>query len=72
MAMQDLRFGFQLDLAQLILQARDGAAQLGEVELDGADLLFHTRAEDADFAGVVEQVVEQVGVDARGTREALG
>ena len=55
MAMQDLRFGFQLELAQLFLQARDRAAELGEVELDRADLLLQARAEDADFAGVVEQ-----------------
>ena len=63
--MQDLRFGLQLQLAQLLFQARHGAAELGEVELDRADLLLQPRAEDADFAGVVEQRVEQVGVDAR-------
>ena len=63
--MQDLRFGLELELAQLFLQARDGAAELGEVEIDRADLLLQARAEDADFAGVVEQRVEQVGVDAR-------
>ena len=65
MPMQDLRFGLELELAQLILEARHRAAELGEVELDRAHLLLETRAEDAHFAGVVEQRVEQVGVDAR-------
>ena len=65
MPVQDLRFGLELELAQLFLQARDGAAEFGEVELDRADLLLQARAEDAHFAGVVEQGVEQVGVDAR-------
>ena len=64
-AVQDLRFGFELELAQLLAQARDRAAEFGEVELDRAHLLLEARAEDADFAGVVEQLVEQVGVDAR-------
>ena len=63
--MQDLRFGLQLQLAQLVFQARDGAAELREVELDRADLLLEPRAEDADFARAVEQRVEQVRVDAR-------
>ena len=63
--MQDLRFGLELELAQLFLQARDGARQLADVEVDGADLLFEARARDARFAGIVEQLVEQLGVDAR-------
>ena len=45
--MQDLRFGLDLELAQLFLQARDGARQLAEVELDRADLLLDARAADA-------------------------
>ena len=64
-AMQDLRFGFELELAQLFLEARDGARQLADVEVDGTDLLFETGARDARFAGIVEQLVEQLGVDAR-------
>ena len=64
-AMQDLRFGFELELAQLLLEARDGARQLADVEVDGTDLLFETGARDARFAGIVEQLVEQFGVDAR-------
>ena len=63
--MQDLRFGFELELAQLFLQARDRARQLAHVEVDGADLLFEARARDARFAGIVEQLVEQFRVDAR-------
>ena len=64
-AMQDLRFGFELELAQLFLQARDGARQFADVEVDGADLLLETRARNAGLAGIVEQLVEQLGVDAR-------
>ena len=63
--MEDLRFGFDLELAELFLQARDGARQLAEVELDRAHLLLEARARDADFTGVVEQRVEQLRVDAR-------
>ena len=64
-AMQDLRLGFELELAQLLLQARHRARQLADVEIDGADLLLEARARDARFAGIVEQLVEQFGVDAR-------
>ena len=34
MAMQNLRFGFEFQLAQLILQARDRAREFRQVELD--------------------------------------
>ena len=64
-AMQDLRFGLELELAQLFLEARHGARQLTDVEVDGADLLLETGARDARLAGIVEQLVEQFGVDAR-------
>ncbi len=63
--MQDLRFGLELELAQLFLQARHRARQLAHVEIDGSDLLFETGARDARLAGIVEQLVEQFGVDAR-------
>ena len=62
---QDLRFGLHLELAQLFAQARHGAVELGEVELHRGHLLLDARAEDADFAGIVQQVVEQLGIDAR-------
>ena len=64
-AMQDLRFGFELELAQLLLEARHRARQLTDVEIDGTDLLLQARARDAGLAGIVEQLVEQLGVDAR-------
>ena len=64
-AMQDLRLGLEFQLAQLLLEARDGARQFADVEIDGADLLFEAGARDARFAGIVQQLVEQLGVDAR-------
>ena len=64
-AMQDLRFGLELELAELFLEARHRARQFADVEVDGADLLFEARARDARFAGIVEQLVEQFRVDAR-------
>ena len=63
--MQDLRFGLELELAQLLLEARHRARQLADVEIDRADLLLEAGARDAGFAGIVEQLVEQLGVDAR-------
>jgi hypothetical protein len=66
--MQDLRLGLELELAQLLLQARHRARQLADVEVDGADLLLEARARDARFAGVVEQLVQQLGVDTRELR----
>ena len=68
---QDLRLGLALELAQLVLQALHDAAELGEVEVDRRHLLFEARAVDADFAGDVQHVVEEVGVDA-GNLAALG
>ena len=64
-AMQDLRLGLDLELAQLVLQALHDAAELGEVEVDRRHLLLEARAIDADLAGDVQHVVEEVGVDAR-------
>ena len=70
--MQDLRFGFELELAQLFLEARHRARQLADVEVDGADLLFEARARDARFAGIVEQLIEQLRVDTRELRTIGG
>ena len=64
-AMQDLRLGLDLELAQLVLQALHDAAELGEVEVDRRHLLLEPRAVDADLARDVQHVVEEVGVDAR-------
>ena len=60
---EDLRLGLHLELAQLFAQAGDGAVEFDEVELDRGHLLVDAGAEDADFARVVEQVVEQVRID---------
>ena len=62
---QDLRLGLDLEVAQLLLQARHRARQLAEVEVERAELLLEAGARDAGFARDVEQLVEQLGVDAR-------
>ncbi len=62
---QDLRLGFDFQLGQLLLQARHRARQLGEVELGGGQLLLDARTRDAHLAGLVQQLVQQFGIDAR-------
>jgi len=64
-AVQNLRLGLDFQAAQLLLQARHGARQLRQVEVDGIHLLIEAGAEDAHFAGIVEHRVEQVRVHAR-------
>jgi len=64
-AMQDLRFGFDLQLAQLILETRHGARELTEVEFDRTQLLLQTSARNTDFTGIVEELIEQLRADAR-------
>ena len=61
---QDLLFGLDLQLALLFLQTRHGARQLAEVEFDRAHLLFEAGARNADLAGHVQQLIEQLGIDA--------
>ena len=65
MPVQHLRLGLDLQPAQLLLQARHRARELGQVEIDRVHLLIEARAEDAHLAGVVEHGVEQLGIDAR-------
>ncbi len=65
MPIEHLRFGLHFQSAQLLLESRDRARQLRQVEVDGVDLLVEPRAENAHFAGVVEHGVEQIGIDAR-------
>ncbi len=65
MAVHDLRFGLDLELAQLVAQPGNRRLQFHDMEVEGADLLVEARMVDADLAGRVEQVLEQVGVDAR-------
>jgi len=64
-AMQDLRLGLDLELAQLVLQALHDAAELGEVEVHGRQLLLEPRPVDADLARGVQHIVEEFRVDAR-------
>ncbi len=65
MAVHDLRFGFQFQLAQLFTQAGDRLLELFDMKLERGHLLVEPRVIDADFAGCVQQVLEQVGIDAR-------
>ena len=62
-SMQHLRLGLNLELAQLLLQAGDGAREFREVEIHQAELLFEARARDAHLTGMVEQFIEQLGAD---------
>ena len=65
MPIQHLRLGLDFQSAQLFLQARHGARQLGQIEIDGIDLLVEARAENAHLAGIVEHGVEQIRIHAR-------
>src|SRR5258708_9355459 len=62
-AVQDLRLGFDFEVAQLLFQARDRARQLTEIEVDRAELLLQARAGNAGFAGDVQNLVEKVCAD---------
>ena len=63
-ARHDLRFGFQVQATQLVVQAGVGAVQLGHGAAESTQLLFQARTVDRHFAGVVDQAVEQVGANA--------
>ena len=68
MAMQDLRVGLQFKTAQLLLEPRDGARQFAQVVTDQLELLLDARARNADLTDVVEQLIEQIGIDPRQLR----
>ena len=53
MFVQDLRFGLELQFAELVLQSRHRPRQFRQVEFDRIYLLLESRTKDADFAGVV-------------------
>ena len=63
-ARDDLRFGFDLEAAQLVAHADVGRRQFRDRAAERAELLLEAGAVDRDFAGVVDQAVEQVGADA--------
>ena len=65
MPVQNLRLGLGLELAQLLAQPRNRAAELAQVELDRVQLLAQSRLEDVDLAGAVQKRIEQSRVDAR-------
>ncbi len=72
MAVHDLRLGLDLELAQLVTQSRNCCLEFRNVEVKSSDLLIQSRVVDADFAGCVEQVFEQIRVDARELLALLG
>jgi hypothetical protein len=63
-ARDDLRFGFDVQAAQLVAQTRVGLLHFAHGAAEGAELLFQARAVNRDFARVVHQAVQQVGADA--------
>ena len=63
-ARDDLRLGLDVEAAQLLAQSRRGLVEFAEVGAERTQLLFQAGAVDGDFAGVVDQAVEQVGADA--------
>src|SRR5690606_19480274 len=60
----DLGLGLQVQAAQLVAQAGVGAVQLGHGRAEGTQLLLQAGTVDRHFAGVVDQVVQQVGAHA--------
>ena len=63
-ARDDLRFGFDLESAQLVAHAQVGRRQLRDGAAERTELLFEAGTVDRDFTGIVDQAVEQVGADA--------
>ncbi len=63
-ARDDLRFRFDFQHAQLAAQTCDGLLEFDQVEAIGRNLLLQARTVDRNFAGVVDEVVEQVGAYA--------
>src|SRR5215469_17190488 len=61
---QDLRLGLDLEAAQLFLEARHRARQLAEVEIERPELLLETRPRNARLARDVQQLIEELRIDA--------
>ena len=62
-ARDDLRFGFDFELAQLLAQTEHRLIEFLQIEAVSAHLLLETRAVDRHFASVIDEVVEQIGAD---------
>ena len=62
---QDLGLGLDFHLPQLLAQPDHRLVQFCQVELDLTDLLLEPAVVNADFAGRVQQVLEQPRVDLR-------
>ena len=60
----DLRLGLDVEAAQLVAQTHVGLLHFAHRAAERAELLFQAGAVDRDFAGVVDEPVEQVGADA--------
>ena len=63
-AVQDLRLGLDLELAQLVPQTDDRLVELFQVELDLGKLLGKPGIGNADLASTVQQLLQQAGVHA--------
>src|SRR5690606_39800421 len=63
-ARDDLRFGFAVQAAELVAQARVGLLHFAHRRAERTELLLESGAIDRDLAGVVDEAVEQVGADA--------
>ena len=63
-ARDDLRLGLDLQLAQLLAQARHGLLEFHQVEAERGNLLFEARTVDRNLAGGVDERVEQVRAHA--------
>ena len=63
-ARDDLRFGFAVQAPQLVAQTHVRLLHLAHRATERTQLLLQAGAVDRDFAGVVDETVEQVGADA--------
>src|SRR6202007_3280591 len=61
----DLRLGLDLDLAHLRSQTYNAIRELEQVALERTQLALDARAGDCDFAGLVDQPIDQVGAHAK-------
>src|SRR4029077_12255543 len=62
---QDLRLGLDLELAQLLLERSHRARKLAQVEVERSELLLEARPCDAGLTRDVQQLIEELRIDAR-------